>query len=79
MVSYDAISISSKRNSNKSSSKNIQVLKVANQKSNRICGCKNKTEENRCESVYQTSELEESKYQFSDKDSASINNYSHNS
>lgn len=44
-MTYDAISISSKRNSNKSHSKtnNNKNNKINSQTNSRICGCKTKT------------------------------------
>jgi len=47
-------------------------------KSVRICGCKTKTEENNCSSIDPKSEQGELKDQFSDKDSLSNKQYSHN-
>lgn len=47
-TSYDAISVCSKHNSNRSRVKNNQANnKVVISKNPRICGCKTKTEENR--------------------------------
>lgn len=74
-LSYDAISVCSKHNSNRSRLKNNQVNNKATiSKNPRICGCKTKTEENRLSNAEQSSELTESKY--SDKDSISNKNYS---
>jgi hypothetical protein len=72
--SYDDVSVSSKQNSNKSKLKHPPN---APPKSNRMCACKTKTEENKFSNVEQGSEIEESKDQFSDKDSLS-NTYSQN-